>query len=71
MIFKTLILENFGPYSGRQTLDLTPTETSPIILIGGMNGGGKTTLMDALRLVLYGQQAQCSTRSLILLLMLR
>ncbi|MBV5262274.1 DNA sulfur modification protein DndD [Synechococcus moorigangaii CMS01] len=62
MIFKTLILENFGPYSGRQTLDLTPTETSPIILIGGMNGGGKTTLMDALRLVLYGQRAQCSTR---------
>lgn len=62
MIFKTLILENFGPYSGRQTLDLSPTETSPIILIGGMNGGGKTTLMDSLRLVLYGQRAQCSTR---------
>ncbi|OKH19065.1 DNA sulfur modification protein DndD [[Limnothrix rosea] IAM M-220] len=62
MIFKTLILENFGPYSGRQTLDLSPTETSPIILIGGMNGGGKTTLMDSLRLVLYGQRAQCSSR---------
>lgn len=62
MIFKTLILENFGPYIGRQILDLSPTETSPIILIGGMNGGGKTTLMDSLRLVLYGQRAQCSTR---------
>ena len=62
MIFQTLILENFGPYSDRQVLALMPTEVSPIILIGGMNGGGKTTIMDAIRLVLYGQRAQCSSR---------
>jgi DNA sulfur modification protein DndD len=66
MIFTELILENFGPYAGRHVLNLRPEQEDilrPIILIGGMNGGGKTTLMDAIRLALYGQRAQCSTRS--------
>ena len=65
MIFKELILENFGPYAGRNVINLhTGTEENrrPIVLFGGMNGGGKTTLMDAIRLALYGQRAQCSTR---------
>ncbi|MGK7932901.1 MAG: DNA sulfur modification protein DndD [Microcystaceae cyanobacterium] len=66
MIFTELILENFGPYAGRHVLNLRPEQGDslrPIILIGGMNGGGKTTLMDAIRLALYGQRAQCSTRN--------
>lgn len=66
MIFLELVLENFGPYCGRQVINLDPrikeATTCPIILLGGMNGGGKTTLMDAIRLVLYGHRAQCSTR---------
>jgi DNA sulfur modification protein DndD len=66
MIFKELVLQNFGPYAGRHVINLNPEineESRPIILFGGMNGGGKTTLMDAIRLALYGQRAQCSTRS--------
>ncbi|MCP9295308.1 MAG: DNA sulfur modification protein DndD [Planktothrix agardhii LY1] len=66
MIFLELTLENFGPYRGKQVIDLRPkihdNVISPIVLFGGMNGGGKTTLMDAMRLALYGQRAQCSTR---------
>ncbi|WOD40333.1 AAA family ATPase [Nodosilinea sp. E11] len=66
MIFLDLTLQNFGPYGGRHRLNLRPHTVGnahrPIILIGGLNGGGKTTLMDALRLVLYGQRAQCSNR---------
>ncbi|MBU7581833.1 MAG: DNA sulfur modification protein DndD [Nostoc sp. TH1S01] len=65
MIFLELVLQNFGPYSGRQVINLDPRieeNPRPILLLGGMNGGGKTTLMDAIRLALYGQRAQCSTR---------
>jgi len=65
MIFLELVLQNFGPYCGRQVINLEPKideNSRPIILLGGMNGGGKTTLMDAIRLALYGHRAQCSTR---------
>jgi DNA sulfur modification protein DndD len=65
VIFLELVLQNFGPYHGRQVITLDPRNndnSSSIILFGGMNGGGKTTLMDAIRLALYGARAQCSTR---------
>jgi DNA sulfur modification protein DndD len=65
MIFTELVIENFGAYAGKQTIDLRPRNdhsVRPIILLGGMNGGGKTTLMDAIRLALYGQRAKCSSR---------
>ena len=66
MIFTELILENFGVYAGKHQINLRPEtqeNNRPIILFGGMNGGGKTTLIDAIRLALYGQRAQCSSRS--------
>ena len=66
MLFTELVLQNFGPYAGKNIMNLRTkknSENRPIILIGGMNGGGKTTLMDAIRLALYGQRAQCSTRN--------
>ena len=65
MLFRELVLENFGSYLGKNTINLLPDaseDSRPIILIGGMNGGGKTTIMDAIRLALYGARAQCSTR---------
>ena len=65
MKFLELVLQNFGPYQGKQIINLrneTEDMSRPIILFGGMNGGGKTTLMDSIRLALYGQRAQCSTR---------
>jgi DNA sulfur modification protein DndD len=53
MILRKLILENFGPYNGRQEIDLTVTKEAPVILIHGENERGKTTFANALRWCLY------------------
>ncbi|MFG2766721.1 DNA sulfur modification protein DndD [Streptomyces rubiginosohelvolus] len=62
MLLRKITLEEFGAYRGKQSLDLTPKKNKPIILIGGLNGCGKTTLLDAIQLVLYGARARCSGR---------
>jgi len=63
MIFDEIILHDFGVYAGRQTITLTPpSERKPVILFGGLNGGGKTTLLDAIQLCMFGPFAQCSNR---------
>ena len=46
MQLKSLTIENFGIYKGVHTVDLTVTEEKPIILFGGLNGGGKTPLVS-------------------------
>ena len=63
MIIDSIDLENFGVYLGKQTVLLTPpSRKQPIILFGGQNGRGKTTLLNALQLGLYGKLANCSNR---------
>ncbi|WP_425245408.1 DNA sulfur modification protein DndD [Streptomyces sp. NEAU-NA10] len=62
MLLHKITLEEFGAYRGKQSLDLTVKKNKPIILIGGLNGCGKTTLLDAIQLVLYGPRARCSGR---------
>lgn len=62
MILDTIRLENFGAYEGIQEAQLTPLDDKPVVLFGGMNGGGKTTLLDALQLALYGARAKISNR---------
>lgn len=62
MIFDHLTLHNFGVYAGRHDLALTPKPGQPIVLFGGLNGCGKTTIADGLLLALYGRRAPCSNR---------
>lgn len=58
MIFTKLILENFGLFRGWHEFNLQPISSDginkPIILFGGKNGAGKTTILEAVRLCLYG-----------------
>jgi len=67
MILQQLTLRNFCLYRGEHVLDLSPgrrrNRPAPIVLFGGINGGGKTTLLDAVQLVLYGNRARCSKRA--------
>src|SRR5687767_886589 len=53
MIFRRLVMDNFGPYRGRHGVDLGVTEQAPVIVIHGENERGKTTLANALRWCLY------------------
>ncbi len=66
MILDQLTLSNFCIYQGEHVFNLAPDrrrgQPVPIVLFGGINGGGKTTLLDAVQLVLYGKRARCSKR---------
>jgi len=63
VILDQLVLHNVGTFAGRHTIELTPPKSSkPIVLIGGLNGAGKTTVLEAIHLVLYGPLAQVSGR---------
>ena len=62
MLLKRITLTNFGIYKGEHSIDLQTTVSKPVILFGAYNGSGKTTILDALQLVLYGKAAQTSNR---------
>lgn len=53
MLITKIIAKNFKTYRQLE-LDLTVDEDRPIILIGGENGGGKTTFFQAIYFALYG-----------------
>ena len=51
--FRKLIIDNFGPYRGRQEIDFS--DDDGISIIWGNNGVGKTTLLNVFRYALYGK----------------
>ena len=55
MIIKKLVMHNFGIYAGTNVMNFTGDK--PVVLIGGMNGRGKTTFLEAVLLALYGSNS--------------
>jgi len=63
MIIDELALHNIGVFRGTQRVVLTPpSKKKPIVLFGGRNGSGKTTILESLQLVLYGKLADTPRR---------
>ena len=51
----TLDMTAFGPFAGKETIDFQKLGSSPLFLINGPTGSGKTTILDAICFALYGQ----------------
>ena len=69
MIIERVEFENFGPYYGKQVVELGHGE-QPLIVIHGENMSGKTSFLNAVRWGLYGYAkdrsgAQMSLRKLV------
>ncbi|GEN52407.1 DNA sulfur modification protein DndD [Halobacillus faecis] len=61
MRLKQIVFENYKTYYGLQEIDLSITEEDKkhnrnVILLGGLNGAGKTTILKAIRYILFGQR---------------
>ena len=61
MIITQLTLHNFGVYSGTNQFQFE--NRKPVVLIGGMNGHGKTTFLEAVLLALYGSNSYAFAES--------
>ena len=68
MIIKTIRLQDFRVFSGLHEINLTPKikygSKAPITLFGGLNGAGKTSILTAILLTLYGRHALEDSTSL-------
>ena len=61
MILENLTLTDFKVFRGRHSFELSPRKSSehylPIVLFGGLNGTGKSTILAAIKLALYGKHS--------------
>lgn len=53
VVFQTLSIRNFGCFP-KAILSFSTDEKAPLTLVGGRNGVGKTTILEAIRSALYG-----------------
>ncbi|MCG3254528.1 MAG: AAA family ATPase, partial [Candidatus Heimdallarchaeota archaeon] len=54
MIIEKLTLQNFGVYEGKNEIIFPNNARKNIVVFIGKNGSGKTTILEALKIALYG-----------------
>lgn len=57
MKINKLVLKNFRSYEEETTFDFSTTNDKNIILVGGKNGAGKSTIFEAIKVCIYGPMA--------------
>ncbi|WP_165312903.1 AAA family ATPase [Vibrio ziniensis] len=50
-----LSIQAFGPFAGKEVVDFTSLGASPLFLINGPTGAGKSSILDAICFALYGE----------------
>ena len=55
MLLEKLSLYNYGVYGGKNEFELVTTTDKPLIIIGGFNGAGKSTILESIMITLYGK----------------
>ena len=64
MRFTRIEIENWGPYKGSHQIDISASTSSPLVLIFGENGRGKTSLAKAIKWCLYENQSDIDALSM-------
>lgn len=65
MKFNYLTIENYKSFQFPTKLELPQSETGKsIFLVGGMNGAGKTSIMEAVNICLYGERSDVIYKSI-------
>ena len=54
MKINKLVLKNFRSYEEETVFDFTTTNDKNMILVGGKNGAGKSTIFEAIKVCIYG-----------------
>src|SRR5437899_1097668 len=67
MKFLHLKMYNFGPYRGEQSLTFPSDASRPVMVVFGDNMRGKSSLLNAMRWILYGSALDRHSRRMDLL----
>jgi len=62
MLIQKIELENFGPFFGKTSIDLSVTDQENVILFNGLNDTGKTSFYKAIKFCMYGETSSLQSQ---------